>query len=171
MSCQNLTDRVLLDGTQRRRRVNETSLCGTKEMVATSLGKQPITYICDGCWERFLTPGAVASPALVPASTKTHRIDPEDEQTIQAAFERFHVAHPEVYDKLVEYARKVKNAGFAHFGLAFCWERTRWFFIFERDSKEKFKLNNNYLSRYSRRIMEQEEDLDGFFKTRRLLRK
>lgn len=49
------------------------------------------------------------------------------------------------------------------------WERARWEFVMGTDDQSSdFKLNNNYHSRYARLIMEQEDDLDGFFDLREL---
>ena len=91
-----------------------------------------------------------------------------EDETIQAAFERFNVDNPRVYRLLVGFARQLKARGYEHGGIKMLWERMRWEFALERDPLEPFKLSNNYHSRYARRIMEQESDLAGFFRTREL---
>jgi len=47
-------------------------------------------------------------------------------------------------------------------------QRVRWHMEIETRSDDGFKINNDFSSRYARRIMEQEPDLKGFFVTRRL---
>jgi hypothetical protein len=89
-------------------------------------------------------------------------------QTIQERFDKFHAAHPDVYDMLVQYARMIKTKGFDNFGIAAIWERLRWFYYIEQNAGEKFKMSNDYRSRYARLIMQQEPDLRNFFKLREL---
>ena len=91
-------------------------------------------------------------------------------ETIQERFEQFHRENPQIYAKLVEYARKVKAAGFDQIGIQLVIERTRWFFMTEIEGHHDYKINNDYASRYSRLIMEQEPDLAGMFPTRELAR-
>lgn len=91
---------------------------------------------------------------------------------IQVRFERYHAANPVVYAKLVEVARGLKALGVEHYGIAPLFERVRWHFDIEtRDvNKEGFKISDNFKSRYSRLIMDQESDLAGFFTTKKLAR-
>lgn len=86
--------------------------------------------------------------------------------TIQERFADFHARHPEVYAAIVRFAREVQSRGHHKFGIAFIWERARWYLAIEKS--EDYKLNNNYRSRYARLVMEREQDLDGFFDTREL---
>lgn len=84
------------------------------------------------------------------------------------AFQRFHLAHPDVYQEMVRLARAVKARGYARYGSMAIWERLRWHFDIDRPEREGggFKLNNNYRSHYADLIMAQEPDLAGFFLTR-----
>ena len=90
--------------------------------------------------------------------------------TIQEDFERFHAAHPNVYDGLVRLTRSGVAAGATRLGMKQLFEVLRW----ERTlaglpaEDEAFKLNNNYTSRYARLVMEREPDLDGIFATREI---
>lgn len=88
--------------------------------------------------------------------------------SIQSKFEDFDHAHPEVYAKIVEFARLARQRGFARYGIGSVWERMRWHFNFEQRTSDDFKLNNNFRSRYARKIMDSEPDLEGFFSTRKL---
>ena len=89
------------------------------------------------------------------------------EGTIQAAFQAFHDAHPEVYVEVVRLTRIAKARGYTKLGISLPWERMRWTFKVDQGDEE-FKLNNNYRSRYARLIMAQEPDLADIFETREL---
>lgn len=90
------------------------------------------------------------------------------QQTIQERFLRYHAEHPEVYTGICLLARKALARGHRQFGIARIWEVLRWEYYVIGDSKEEYKLCNNYRSRYARLIMEQEPELAGFFTTREL---
>lgn len=88
--------------------------------------------------------------------------------TIQERFELFHTNNPHVYRLLRRFALEAKARGRVCFGARQVYERARWFASFETDSDDQFKLNDNYISRYARKLMEDESELEGFFRTRRL---
>ena len=90
-----------------------------------------------------------------------------DGETLQQRFERFHSENPDVYDALVKLARKVKASGLNHYGIAGLYEVLRYDSAISTNGKP-FKLSDNYKSRYSRLIMSQEPDLEGFFSTKEL---
>lgn len=86
------------------------------------------------------------------------------DQSIQARFERFHAANPEVYVELVRLARKLRNQGLSSYGIVGLYEVLRYDRSLKTDGKP-FKLSNDFRSRYARLIMDQEEDLRDFFRT------
>ncbi len=93
--------------------------------------------------------------------------------TIQAQFQRFHQAHPEVYDGLLKLARQADDAPYAgrtSIGIGMLFEVLRWSWHIDGlpDDAEEWKLNNNYRSRYARLIMARNPDLDGLFELRKL---
>lgn len=89
--------------------------------------------------------------------------------SIQAHFEDFHHKNPQVYLWLVRFAREAMRAGRQKVGMSLLYERLRWeVYLSTADHTTDFKLANNYRSRYSRLIMEQEPDLEGFITTRGL---
>lgn len=90
------------------------------------------------------------------------------EGTIDEAWWRFHLAHPEVYRALVALAREALHAGAERIGIGMIYEVVRWQHFMRPDPDERFKLNNTYRSRYARLIMATEVDLDGIFDTRSL---
>jgi len=109
---------------------------------------------------------------LPPRRTPIH-VDPPAEITqaprdhIQRPFARFHRENPQVYEKLVYLAHKVKATGRKRYGIGSLFERLRWHYHIEMNRPDsEFKLNNNYRSRYARLIMQTEPDLGDFFDLR-----
>lgn len=80
---------------------------------------------------------------------------------------RFHAENPEVYKILVRLARAYKREKRRE-GIGHLWEVMRWEMFLRVDSKDGFKLSNNHRAYYARLIMKQEEDLAGFFDTKRI---
>jgi hypothetical protein len=92
----------------------------------------------------------------------------DEEASIDEQFADFHAANPEVYDALVGLAREARRVnGRAKIGIGMLFEVLRWHF-FLHTADDSFKLNNNYRSRYARKIMEREPDLRDIFDTRGL---
>jgi hypothetical protein len=88
--------------------------------------------------------------------------------SITEKFEQFHADHPDVYDQLVELARRMRSRGHAHYGIATLFEVVRYHRHTSGKDADGFKLNNNYRSHYARLIMERERDLNGMFHLREL---
>lgn len=89
-----------------------------------------------------------------------------ESRSIQQSFEDFDRAHPEVFEYLVRLAFDVYQRGFRHYGMKAFWERMRWHFQIEQDMGEEFKLNNNYTSRYVRKIIVKHPELEDLFELR-----
>jgi hypothetical protein len=101
---------------------------------------------------------------LVPANTVSRKFDTK---TIQQRFEEYHQLNPYVYNKLVEFARKAKDKGYKRIGIGFLIEIIRWQGG-PTVHKDGFKISNDFRSRYSRLIEENEPDLRGYFTKRQL---
>lgn len=87
------------------------------------------------------------------------------EGTIEYEFIKFHEKNPDVYQKLREYAIEMYYRQ-RRVGISLLWERVRWDMM---DTKgDKYKLPNNFRSRYARLLMKQEPELKGFFRTTQL---
>jgi hypothetical protein len=82
-------------------------------------------------------------------------------------FELFDEANPQVYATLVELTRRLAAKGAKRVGISMIWETMRYLH-WMKSAGDPFKLNNDYRSRYARKIMETEPDLAGIFETRRL---
>lgn len=94
-----------------------------------------------------------------------------EHKTIEERFQAFHETNPDVYRELVSIIRQAKLNGY-RIGITAVGEQFRWRrYVDTHDLdvyKHVYKLNNDYLSRYARLIMQQEKDLEGFFETREL---
>ena len=80
-------------------------------------------------------------------------------------FRDFHRDNPEVYEELMVLVRQAMARGRKKIGIKMLWEVVRWN-RFLRTTDEKYKLNNNYHSRFARLIMDNEPGLAGIFETR-----
>ena len=87
--------------------------------------------------------------------------------SIQQRFEIFDKANPAIYELLVSGAYDAVAEGHQAFGVAFIFERIRWKLPIETYGDD-FKLNNDFRSRYVRKIEQNEPGLVGFFRTRSL---
>jgi hypothetical protein len=87
--------------------------------------------------------------------------------SIQQHFEIFDRDNPMIYELLVAGAYDAVTEGHKRFGIGYIWERIRWKLPIETYGSD-FKLNNNFRSRYVRKIEANEPGLVGFFRKRSL---
>ena len=80
-------------------------------------------------------------------------------------FAKYHQRHPEVYDRLRALALEAVRAGRTRIGMKQLWERLRWDYPLTWEGEE-VKLNNNWTSHYSRKLMAQEPALRNVFEVR-----
>lgn len=90
-----------------------------------------------------------------------------------AEFERYHVAHPQIYAAFRSYAKMVRRQGFKQFGAKAIMERVRWEMAFGTPrpadgSPFDFKITNDMTSYYVRKLARDEPEFLGFFEMRRL---
>jgi hypothetical protein len=85
--------------------------------------------------------------------------------TNRQRFEAFRRANPHVEKKIVEVGRDLLRRGFRTCGIKLIFERLRWLAAIETKS-DGFTLNNTYAPFYARLVMENHEDLRGFFRLR-----
>ena len=85
--------------------------------------------------------------------------------TIERRFRAFHEANPHVYQCLLRGARKLRRAGWEHYGIAALYEGLRYEAAL-RTAGDDWKLNNDFRCCYARMLMEREPELAGFFSTR-----
>lgn len=80
-------------------------------------------------------------------------------------WEEFHRINPDVYQKLKAITLDMKRRGIHHWAIEAVYNRLRWLYKFQTHGDD-YKLNNNWKSFYSRKLMEDEAELEGFFEVR-----
>lgn len=90
------------------------------------------------------------------------------EETIQEAFEAFDDANPWVYGALVKLARDWQARGRERIGIGMLVEVLRWQYGRRTTSRDRFRINNNYRSRYVRKMVNEYPDLAPAFELREL---
>lgn len=93
----------------------------------------------------------------------------DNTKSIQEQFEHFDQAHPEIYDEFRTIARDLLRGGRSRYGSKAILEVIRYHRILSgQDENELFKINNNYSSRYARKLMNEDERFGYFFEIREL---
>lgn len=87
--------------------------------------------------------------------------------SIQDAFTKWRLANPVLMLRLLRFALEARQSH-RKYGIKAVVERVRWHYTVER--KEEFLINNSYVSRLARWLMENHKELDGLFETRKLKR-
>jgi hypothetical protein len=90
---------------------------------------------------------------------------PSGHQTIQAAFEEFDRRNPHIYRLLRTMALRYHALGHKRCSMKMLWEFLR-FSVSAETGDDPYKLNNNYTALYSRKLMDENPVLAGFFETR-----
>ncbi len=115
--------------------------------------------LCSACYDtKDALSGRIPFVPLIPAVGETH----------QDRFESFDRANPWVYDALVDLTRDLVHRGRKRVGIKMLFEVLRWEYERSTVGDSEFKLNNNFHSRYARKIMGSEPDLEGVFEVREL---
>jgi hypothetical protein len=86
---------------------------------------------------------------------------------IDVAFHAYDERNPDIYAMFKRFAYEALMSGHHHFGAKAVMERVRW----ETAVRAKggtFKINNDYTSRYARKLIAEKPEFDGFFRLRRL---
>ena len=87
--------------------------------------------------------------------------------SIQSRFERFDRENPQVYAKFKEYAGRLLCTGRHRFGAKLIIERIRWDYAIETNARD-FKINNDFPSRYARKLIAEKSEFQGKFELRRI---
>lgn len=92
----------------------------------------------------------------------------DDKTSIDVRFARFHERYPEVYQAILRIARLQRDLG--RRGLTMKWvvECIRADASITRDGDSPVKINNDYNSRYTRKLQAEYPDLGALFNTRGL---
>lgn len=89
---------------------------------------------------------------------------------IDAAFAAFDAEHPEVYRLFEKFADQARFSGIKRYSADAILHRIRWHCNIDcgRRGWNEFKIDNNFSSRYSRKLMTLRPDFEGFFALREL---
>ena len=89
--------------------------------------------------------------------------------SLQERFEEFHQRHPEIYEEFKQLALRLYEQGRYHYGAKAIFEYIRLNRELDgRGEDEPYKINNNYVSRYVRLLIAEEQRLTSFFELRQL---
>ena len=88
-------------------------------------------------------------------------------KSIQQSFEEFNAANPKVYGMFKTFAATLKGYGKKKIGSKLIMERIRWEMVATTET-EDFKINNNFSSRYARKLIAEFPEFDGMFELREL---
>ena len=72
--------------------------------------------------------------------------------TIQERFEDFDAEHPEVFELFVRFSKELIAAGHTSYSADAILHRIRWHFDVNAKKDGGFKINNNFTSRYARKL-------------------
>lgn len=88
-------------------------------------------------------------------------------RAIQDQFESFDKANPRVWELFVRFAEQAKAAGQKRYSSDAILHRIRWHINIETHGDD-FKINNNFSSRYARKLVAERPEFEGFFSLREL---
>lgn len=89
------------------------------------------------------------------------------DNSIESQFRAFHKANPRVFAVLKRLSLAAVARGRRRLGIGALWEAMRWELSVQTDADD-FKLNNNFRSRYARKLMDEVPELAGVFELREL---
>lgn len=87
---------------------------------------------------------------------------------IDVKFDTYDRRNPKVYQLFKRFAYEALMTGHRHFGAKAIMERVRWETIINTTG-DQFKVNNNYTSRYVRKLITEKPEFEGFFRVHKLL--
>jgi len=90
----------------------------------------------------------------------------QPDETIQDRFEQFDTTHPEIYREFKRRAYQLWDAGRRHYGAKGIMEAVRFHTALSGADIEPFKINNNYISRYVRKLIDEDKRFTHFFELR-----
>lgn len=91
-----------------------------------------------------------------------------DQGQLEQRAAAFDERHPEVFALVERFVLQAAAAGRRRIGIGAVWERIRWYYDVELDTREHFKLNNSHRAYYARRFIAAHPEHAELFETRRL---
>lgn len=89
-------------------------------------------------------------------------------RTIQERFEEYDRANPEVYETFVRWLRELQAEGGNKIGMQLLTNRLRWEWRHGTVRTDEFRLNEQFASRYARKIATEHPDLGNMLEFRHL---
>jgi hypothetical protein len=105
-------------------------------------------------------------PVLEPRPIQTVAPDYPKGLNLSERFKVYHQRNPLVYVGLKRLALDLKRRGRNHYGIKGLFEVLRWEHARLSGDAEPLKLNNAFTASYARLLMQQEPELQGFFRLR-----
>lgn len=90
-----------------------------------------------------------------------------DKRDNRKTFEEYDQEHPKIYELFKKFAIQLMANGKKHYGAKSIMERIRWHFDVD-ERGDDFKINNNYTSRYVRKLIAEHPMFENFFFLREL---
>ena len=87
-------------------------------------------------------------------------------KSVVERFRIFHEKNPHIFDLIVRFAKQLLAKGRTRYGMKSIAERVRWEMVVETDDGD-FKINNIYMSCYSRLLIVKHPQFKEMFETRR----
>ncbi len=88
-------------------------------------------------------------------------------RTTRYEFDRFDKQNPKVYRKFKKYARKMYKNGRRRYSAWSIINAIRWEADFTTRGN-KFKINNNFIAHFARKLVKEDKAFKGFFALRQL---
>jgi len=95
------------------------------------------------------------------------KVLPDADPLLVVRFWENHCARPEVFEEFRARAYEMKTAGRTKYSAWGIIQRIRWDHDIQRGT-EPFKINNDYIAMYSRLLVHEESEFEGFFQHRAL---
>jgi hypothetical protein len=77
-------------------------------------------------------------------------------------------ANERIIQMFLRFAQQAKGTGHKKVGIKAIAERVRWEVFIERKEADPYKINNSYVSRIARLLVQRDPSLDGLFEFRKL---
>ena len=88
--------------------------------------------------------------------------------SLESKFWTYHKANPQVFNLFKHFANEARSKGYAQYSAKAIFERVRWEVSVNTNDPEKFKMNNNYTSRYARLLITSDPSFADFFRNREM---
>ena len=86
-----------------------------------------------------------------------------DPRTIADQFAAFDQAHPEVYQAFAKFAAQMRARGYTHYSADGIMHIVRYHAAVNPERDGGFKINNNFVALYARKLVAADPSFAGFF--------